>query len=61
MLRRHTDRHGETGEVSDSEDGSDEEEAHEKTPLNQKTGSFKRKSVTKHSTPPRKRSKVTFI
>ncbi|XP_064011655.1 1-phosphatidylinositol 4,5-bisphosphate phosphodiesterase zeta-1 [Pogoniulus pusillus] len=58
MLRRHMDRHGETGEVSESEDGSDEEEAREKTPLYQKTDSFKRKSDSRHSTPPRKKSKM---
>ncbi|NXX43837.1 PLCZ1 phosphodiesterase, partial [Tricholaema leucomelas] len=58
MLRRHMDRHGETGEVSDSENASDEEETGEKTPLYQKTDSLKRKNDSRHSTPPRKKSKM---
>ncbi|NXG45096.1 PLCZ1 phosphodiesterase, partial [Psilopogon haemacephalus] len=58
MLRRNTDRRGETGEVSESENPSEEEEAGEKAPLYQKTESLKRKRDSRHSTPPRKKSKM---
>lgn len=64
MLRKGQDSHGETGEVSEEElTSSDEEtETDEKTPLYPKKGSSKRKSEGRSSPPPRKKAKVkTYI
>ncbi|NXN20787.1 PLCZ1 phosphodiesterase, partial [Nycticryphes semicollaris] len=61
MLRRDLDSHGETGEVSDLENISDEDEIDDKASLLPKNGSTKRKSEQNPPTPPRKKAKVTFI
>lgn len=62
MLRKGRDSHGETGEVSEEEITSSDEETDEKTPLYPKSGSSKRKSEGRSSPPPRKKAKVkTYI
>ncbi|XP_019467073.1 1-phosphatidylinositol 4,5-bisphosphate phosphodiesterase zeta-1-like [Meleagris gallopavo] len=63
MLRKGQDSHGETGEVSEEElTSSDEEtETDEKTPLYPKKGSSKRKSEGRSSPPPRKKAKMKKI
>ncbi|KFP68777.1 1-phosphatidylinositol 4,5-bisphosphate phosphodiesterase zeta-1, partial [Cariama cristata] len=58
MLRRDHDRHGETGELSEFENMTDEDELDEKTPLHPKSPRLKRKSERRLSTPPRKKAKV---
>ncbi|XP_074757421.1 1-phosphatidylinositol 4,5-bisphosphate phosphodiesterase zeta-1 [Athene noctua] len=58
MLRRNTDSHGETGEISEFEYLSDEAETDEKAPLYPRTRSSKRKSEHGHSLPPRKKAKM---
>ncbi|NXD80803.1 PLCZ1 phosphodiesterase, partial [Halcyon senegalensis] len=58
MLRRDLDSHGETGEITESENLSDEDETDEKTRLYQKSASSKRKSDSITSTPPRKKAKM---
>ncbi|XP_010184087.1 PREDICTED: 1-phosphatidylinositol 4,5-bisphosphate phosphodiesterase zeta-1, partial [Mesitornis unicolor] len=57
MLRKDVDSHGETMEISDSEDLSDEDETDEKRRLVQRTSSRKRKCERKPSPPPRKKAK----
>ncbi|NXV75757.1 PLCZ1 phosphodiesterase, partial [Atlantisia rogersi] len=57
LLRRDLDSHGETGEVSDFENLSDEDDFDEKTPLYPKSDSLKRKNDQRPSAPPRKKSK----
>ncbi|KFO15422.1 1-phosphatidylinositol 4,5-bisphosphate phosphodiesterase zeta-1, partial [Balearica regulorum gibbericeps] len=61
MLRRHLDRHGETEEISDFENMSDEDETDAKAPLYPKSDSSKRKSDQKPSSPPRKKAKMKKI
>ncbi|NXF33969.1 PLCZ1 phosphodiesterase, partial [Nyctibius bracteatus] len=61
MLRREFDNHGETGEVSDFENMSDEDETDDTAPLYTKMKSPKRKSERKLSPPPRKKAKVKKI
>ncbi|NXG78106.1 PLCZ1 phosphodiesterase, partial [Baryphthengus martii] len=58
MLRRNLDSHGETGEISETENMSEEDEIDEKTPLYQTNASLKRKSNNIPSTPPRKKTKM---
>ncbi|XP_009469310.1 PREDICTED: 1-phosphatidylinositol 4,5-bisphosphate phosphodiesterase zeta-1 [Nipponia nippon] len=58
MLRRDLDNHGETGEISESENMSEEDETDEKAPLCPKSDSSKRKSERKPSPPPRKKAKI---
>lgn len=60
MLRRELDKHGETGEVSDFDILSDEDETDEETPLYPKASSSKRKRGYTPTTP-RKKAKVTFV
>lgn len=60
MLRRDLDSHGETGEISEFENMSDEDETNEKAPLYPKSDSSKRKSEHRPSHPPRKKAKVTL-
>lgn len=61
MLRRDLDSHGETGEISDLENVSDEDETDDKAPLYPKNDTPKRKSEQRPSAPPRKKAKVTFV
>uniref|UniRef100_A0A8C3JM79 Phosphoinositide phospholipase C n=1 Tax=Calidris pygmaea TaxID=425635 RepID=A0A8C3JM79_9CHAR len=61
MLRREFDSHGETGEVSDVENISDEDEIDEKAPLLSKNDSTKRKSEQNPPAPPRKKVKMKKI
>ncbi|NXJ85156.1 PLCZ1 phosphodiesterase, partial [Trogon melanurus] len=61
MLRREFDSHGETGEISDFEDLSEEEEIDEKAPLYRRNVSTKRKSEEQLPTPPRKKAKMKKI
>ncbi|NXI74546.1 PLCZ1 phosphodiesterase, partial [Anseranas semipalmata] len=61
MLRKGQDSHGETGEIFEEENTSDEEEIDEKTPLYTKSDSSKRKNESKPSAPPRKKSKMKKI
>ncbi|XP_010078970.1 PREDICTED: 1-phosphatidylinositol 4,5-bisphosphate phosphodiesterase zeta-1 [Pterocles gutturalis] len=61
LLRRNVDNHGETGEVSDFENMSDEDETDEKTPLYPKSDSSKRKSDCIPPTPPRKKAKMKKV
>ncbi|NXJ59671.1 PLCZ1 phosphodiesterase, partial [Rostratula benghalensis] len=61
MLRRDLDSHGETGEVSDIENISDEDETDDKAPLLPKNGSAKRKSEENPPAPPRKKAKMKKI
>ncbi|POI20190.1 hypothetical protein CIB84_016064 [Bambusicola thoracicus] len=62
MLRKGRDSHGETGEVSEEEITSSDEETDEKAPLYPKSGSSERKSEGRSSPPPRKKAKVkTYI
>ncbi|NWU89911.1 PLCZ1 phosphodiesterase, partial [Upupa epops] len=57
LLRRGLDSHGETGEVSDSENLSDEDDTDDKAPLHPKRAAVKRKSDIKLSSSPRKKAK----
>ncbi|XP_010140648.1 PREDICTED: 1-phosphatidylinositol 4,5-bisphosphate phosphodiesterase zeta-1-like, partial [Buceros rhinoceros silvestris] len=57
MLRRELDKHGETGEVSDFDVLSDEDETDEETPLYPKASSSKRKRGYTPTTP-RKKAKT---
>ncbi|XP_065598593.1 1-phosphatidylinositol 4,5-bisphosphate phosphodiesterase zeta-1 [Cyrtonyx montezumae] len=57
MLRKGQDSRGETGELSDEENTSSEDETDEKAPLRKKAGT-KRKSEDKISLAPRKKSKM---
>lgn len=61
MLRRNLDSHGETGEISDFEIISDEDETNEKVLLYAKSDSSKRKRERRPSPLPRKKAKVTFV
>lgn len=62
MLRKGQDSHGETGEVSEEEITSSDEETDEKAPLYPKSGLSKRKSEGISSHPPRKKAKVkTYV
>lgn len=61
MLRRNFDRRGETVEITDSENLSDEDETDETAPLCSKSDSSKRKSDRRSSPLPRKKAKVIFI
>ncbi|XP_063179262.1 1-phosphatidylinositol 4,5-bisphosphate phosphodiesterase zeta-1 [Chroicocephalus ridibundus] len=58
MLRRNLDSHGETGEISDLENMSDEDESDERAPLFPRNDSSKRKSEQKPPAPPRKKAKM---
>lgn len=58
MLRKGQDSHGETGEVSEEEITSSDEETDENAPLYPKSKSSKRKSEVRSSPPPRKKAKV---
>ncbi|NXI56749.1 PLCZ1 phosphodiesterase, partial [Chloroceryle aenea] len=57
MLRRELDSHGETGEISGSDNFTDEDETGENTHLYQKSTSSKHKSDSITSPPPRKKPK----
>ncbi|NXW51143.1 PLCZ1 phosphodiesterase, partial [Nyctiprogne leucopyga] len=61
MLRRDLDSHGETGDVSDFEILSDEDEFDDKAPLCPRSDSSKRKSEYRPSHTPRKKAKVKKI
>ncbi|NWX07152.1 PLCZ1 phosphodiesterase, partial [Caloenas nicobarica] len=61
MLRRNLDRQGETVEITDSENLSDEDETDETAPLCPKSDSTKRKSDRRSSPPPRKKAKMKKI
>ncbi|XP_031453677.1 1-phosphatidylinositol 4,5-bisphosphate phosphodiesterase zeta-1 isoform X4 [Phasianus colchicus] len=61
MLRKGQDSHGETGEVSEEEITSSDEETDEKAPLYPKSGLSKRKSEGISSHPPRKKAKMKKI
>ncbi|NXL00415.1 PLCZ1 phosphodiesterase, partial [Mesembrinibis cayennensis] len=61
MLRRNLDTHGETGEISESENMSEEDETDAKAPLFPKSDSSKRKSECRPSSPPRKKAKMKKI
>ncbi|NWX18232.1 PLCZ1 phosphodiesterase, partial [Aegotheles bennettii] len=61
MLRRELDNHGETGEVSESDYLSNEDETDERTPLYPKNLSLKRKSEQRPSAPPQKKAKMKKI
>ncbi|NXW94780.1 PLCZ1 phosphodiesterase, partial [Alopecoenas beccarii] len=61
MLRRNQDRQGETVEITDSENLSDEDETDETTPFCPKSDSIKRKSARRSSPPPRKKAKMKKI
>ncbi|NWX45079.1 PLCZ1 phosphodiesterase, partial [Steatornis caripensis] len=61
MLRRDFDSHGETGEVSDFENVSDDDTLDEKMPLCPRSGSSKRKSQYRPSSPPRKKAKIKKV
>jgi len=61
MLRRELDSHGETGEISDCEYLSDEDETDDKAPIYPKSGAVKRKIEYKPPATPRKKTKVTFV
>nr|XP_021135639.1 1-phosphatidylinositol 4,5-bisphosphate phosphodiesterase zeta-1 isoform X2 [Columba livia] len=58
MLRRNLDRRGETVEITDSENLSDEDETDETAPLCSKSDSSKRKSDRRSSPLPRKKAKM---
>ncbi|NXN50357.1 PLCZ1 phosphodiesterase, partial [Rynchops niger] len=58
MLRRNLDSHGETGEISDLENMSDEDESDERPLLFPRNDSSKRKSEQKPPAPPRKKAKM---
>lgn len=58
MLRKGEDTHGQTGEVSDEEITSSDDEVDEESPLRPKRGSSKRKSEGRSTPPPRKKAKV---
>ncbi|NXV43307.1 PLCZ1 phosphodiesterase, partial [Uria aalge] len=58
MLRRNLDSHGETGEITDLENISDEDESDERAPLFPRNDSSKRKSEQKPPAPPRKKAKM---
>ncbi|XP_048814712.1 1-phosphatidylinositol 4,5-bisphosphate phosphodiesterase zeta-1 [Lagopus muta] len=58
MLRKGQDSHGETGEVSEEEITSSDEETDENAPLYPKSKSSKRKSEVRSSPPPRKKAKM---
>ncbi|NXV12661.1 PLCZ1 phosphodiesterase, partial [Cepphus grylle] len=58
MLRRNLDSHGETGEISDLENMTDEDESDERAPLFPRNDSSKRKSEQKPPAPPRKKAKM---
>ncbi|XP_009877537.1 PREDICTED: 1-phosphatidylinositol 4,5-bisphosphate phosphodiesterase zeta-1-like, partial [Apaloderma vittatum] len=60
-LRREFDSHGETGEISDFKNMAEEDETDKKAPIHRRNVSRKRKSEKQHSTPPRKKVKVTFV
>ncbi|NXK45403.1 PLCZ1 phosphodiesterase, partial [Chauna torquata] len=62
MLRKGQDSHGETGEIFEEENTSEEDETDEKAPVYPKKGySSKRKSESRSSPPPRKKSKMKKI
>ncbi|XP_014792777.1 PREDICTED: 1-phosphatidylinositol 4,5-bisphosphate phosphodiesterase zeta-1 [Calidris pugnax] len=61
MLRRDFGSHGETGEVSDVENVTDEDEIDDKAPLLSKNDSTKRKSEQNPPSPPRKKMKMKKI
>lgn len=62
MLRRDLDSHGETGEVSESENISDDEDdSDDLASLCPQRDSSKRKGEGAPSAPPRKKAKVTFV
>ncbi|NXU52373.1 PLCZ1 phosphodiesterase, partial [Turnix velox] len=60
MIRRNLDSHGETGEISDTENISDEDETDERAPLIPVGGTRKRRSNEKISAPSKKKAKVTL-
>ncbi|NXN11625.1 PLCZ1 phosphodiesterase, partial [Indicator maculatus] len=57
VLRRHMDCRGETGEVSEFENLSDDEKSGEKV-LHQSADTLKRKGASRSSSPPRKKAKM---
>ncbi|XP_021246620.1 1-phosphatidylinositol 4,5-bisphosphate phosphodiesterase zeta-1 isoform X2 [Numida meleagris] len=61
MLRKGQDSRGETGEVTEDELSSSEEETDEKGPLCPNSGTSKRKSEGRSSPPPRKKAKMKKI
>ncbi|XP_009941298.2 1-phosphatidylinositol 4,5-bisphosphate phosphodiesterase zeta-1 [Opisthocomus hoazin] len=61
MLRRELDSHGETGEISDCEYLSDEDETDDKAPIYPKSGAVKRKIEYKPPATPRKKTKMKKI
>ncbi|NXG57180.1 PLCZ1 phosphodiesterase, partial [Hemiprocne comata] len=61
MLRRELDSRGETAEISDFENMSDEDEIDEKAPLYSSRDSLKRKSEQRASGPSRKKAKMKKI
>ncbi|XP_008499392.1 1-phosphatidylinositol 4,5-bisphosphate phosphodiesterase zeta-1 [Calypte anna] len=61
MFRTEDESRGETGEISDFEDMSDEDETDDKAPLYTSRDSTKRKSELRGSAPPRKKAKVKKI
>uniref|UniRef100_A0A8C2SSR7 Phosphoinositide phospholipase C n=1 Tax=Coturnix japonica TaxID=93934 RepID=A0A8C2SSR7_COTJA len=61
MLRKGEDTHGQTGEVSDEEITSSDDEVDEESPLRPKRGSSKRKSEGRSTPPPRKKAKAKKV
>ncbi|XP_009670229.1 1-phosphatidylinositol 4,5-bisphosphate phosphodiesterase zeta-1 [Struthio camelus] len=61
ILRKGHDSHGETGEIFEEINASEEDEADETTPICSKTESSKRKCEGRSSPPPRKKPKMKKI
>ncbi|NXC47063.1 PLCZ1 phosphodiesterase, partial [Penelope pileata] len=61
LLRRGHDSHGETGEISEEEATTDDEDTDERTPLCPRSNSSKRKAEDKPSSTPRKKAKLKKI
>ncbi|NXA36755.1 PLCZ1 phosphodiesterase, partial [Eudromia elegans] len=61
ILRKGKDSHGETGEIVEEVNPSDEDEADERTPLSPMSETSKRKSECEYTPPPRKKPKMKKI